>query len=96
MMNLNYQMILILYQTFKIISNLSLKHKTSTIVSPIQAYINGISQRLVFQIKNWYKLALQTPETMKLFSCTEKVIGKATSGEKVPSLEVVEIFFSPM
>ena len=31
------------------------------------------------------------PETMKLFGSTKKLIDKTKSGEKVPSLEVVEV-----
>ena len=45
----------------------------------------------MFKIKDGYKLELQTPETMKLFGNTEKLIDKTKNGEKVPSLEVVEV-----
>ena len=45
----------------------------------------------VFKIKYWYKLELQTPEIMKLFSNTKKLIDKTKNGERVPSLEVVEV-----
>ena len=43
--------------------------------------------------KYGYKLELQTPETMKLFVSTKKLIGKKKyhKGEKVPLLEVVEV-----
>ena len=68
------------------------KHETVTIIPPIHFYINGNNNRLVFKIKNWYKLELQTPETMKLFGSREKLIGKTKNGEKVPSLEVFKIF----
>ena len=44
----------------------------------------------MFKIKDGYKLELQTPETMKLFGSTKKLIEKK-NGEKVPSLEVVEV-----
>ena len=30
-------------------------------------------------------------ETMKLFGCAKKLIDKTNNGEKVPSLEVVEV-----
>ena len=53
--------------------------------------INRINNRLVFKIKDGYKLELQTPETMKLFDSTIKLIEKTKNGEKVPSLEVVEV-----
>ena len=45
----------------------------------------------MFKIKNEYKLELQTPESMKLFGSTKKLIDKTNNGEKVPSLEVVEV-----
>ena len=44
----------------------------------------------MFQIKNGYKLELQTPETMKLFGSTKKIIDKTKNGENVPSLEIHE------
>ena len=43
----------------------------------------------MFKIKD--KLELQTPETMKVFASTKKLIGKTKNREKVPSLEVVEV-----
>ena len=46
----------------------------------------------MFEIKDGYKLELQTPETIKLFGSTKKLINKTKNGEKVPSLEVVEVF----
>ena len=45
----------------------------------------------MFKIKDEYKLELQTPETMKLFGSTKKLIDKTKNGENVPSLEVVEV-----
>ena len=80
-MSLNYQMVLILFQIFKIILNLSLKsNETLTKISSIHVYINRINNRLVFKIKDGNKLELQMPETMKLFETI-----------KVPNLEVVEV-----
>ena len=67
------------------------KHKTLTTIPPIHVYINRIYNTLVFKIKDGYKLELQTPETMKLFGSTEKLIDKTENGEKVQSLEVVEV-----
>ena len=67
------------------------KHETLTIVPPIHLYINRINNRLVFKIKDRYKLELQTPKTMKSFGSTKKLIDKIRNGEKVPSLEVVEV-----
>ena len=45
----------------------------------------------MFNIKNRYKLELQTPETVKLLGSTKKLIKKNKNGESVPSLEVVEV-----
>ena len=43
-------------------------------------------------LEDGYKLQLQTPETMKLFGSTKKLIDKTKkNGQKVLSLEVVEI-----
>ena len=67
------------------------KHETLTIIPPIHVYINRINNRLVFKIKDGYKLELQRPEQKKLFGRTKKIIGKMKNGEKVPSLEVSEV-----
>ena len=56
----------------------------------IHIYINKIN-RLVFKIKDGYKLELQTPETIKIFRSTKKLIGKTKNGENVTSLEIVEV-----
>ena len=59
---------------------------------PFRLWISD--NRLVFKIKDGYKLELQMPETMKLFSSTKKVIDEINDGEKVRlevSLEVVEV-----
>ena len=42
-------------------------------------------------IKDGYKLEFQTPETMKLFGNTKKLMDKTKIRENVPSLEVVEL-----
>ena len=44
------------------------KHETLTTISLIHVYINRIGKRLVFKIKDGYKLELQRPETMKSFA----------------------------
>ena len=36
-------------------------------ILPIDVYINRIKNRLVFKVKDGYKLGLQMPETLKLF-----------------------------
>ena len=48
----------------------------------------------MFKIKDGYNLELQTPETMKLFGSTKKLIGKTKDGEIIKSLEVVDFSFS--
>ena len=47
----------------------------------------------MLKIKDGYKLKLRTPETMKLFVSTKKLIDKAKNGDNLPSLEVVEVVF---
>ena len=66
-MNLNWQMVLILSQIFKILlkmSGIAKKYETLTAIPIIHVYIKRIN-RLVFKIKDEHKLALQTYETMK-------------------------------
>ena len=46
---------------------------------------------LMFKIKDGYRLELQTPEIMKLFGSTKKLLDKIKNRENVPSLEVVEV-----
>ena len=57
----------------------------------IKIYSNKIKNRIVFKIKNGYKLELLTPETMKLLGSTKKVVDKDKNGENVPKLEIVEV-----
>ena len=45
----------------------------------------------MFKIKDGYKLGLQTPETMKIFGSTKKIIDKTKNGENVPRFAVVEV-----
>ena len=68
------------------------KHEKLIKIPTIHVYVNRINNRLVFKIKDGYKLELQTTETMKLFGCTKKLIGKTKNGENIPSLEAVELF----
>ena len=42
----------------------------------IKIYSNKIKNRIIFKIKNDYKLELLTPETMKLLGSTKKVLIK--------------------
>ena len=59
------------------------KHKALTRIPPIHVYIKMINYRLVFKIKDGYKLELQAPETMKLFSSTKKLIDEKKKMEKM-------------
>ena len=67
------------------------KQETLSAVPLIHVYMNRTNKRLVFKIKDGYKLELQTSETMNLFGSIKKLIGKTKNGEKVPSLQVVKI-----
>ena len=67
------------------------KHETLTENPSIQIYSNEIKNRIVFKIKNGYKLELLTSETMKLLGSTKKVAEKDKNGENVPKLEIVEV-----
>ena len=52
------------------------KHETLTTIPPIHVYISRINNRMVFKIKDGYKLQLQTPEAIKLFGSTKTLIDK--------------------
>ena len=67
------------------------KHVILTANPSIKIYSNKIKNRIVFKIKNGYKLELLTPETMKLLGTTKKVVDKDKNGENVPKLEIVEV-----
>ena len=67
------------------------KYETLTTIRLIQVYINRINNRLLFKVKDGYKLELQKPRTMKLFGSTKKLIDKTKNGKKIPSLEVAEV-----
>ena len=45
----------------------------------------------MFKIKDEYNLELQTPETMRLFGSTKKLVDKTKNVENVPSLEGAEV-----
>ena len=57
----------------------------------IKNYSNKIKNRIVFKIKNGYKLELLTPETMKLLGSINKVADKDENSENEPKLESVEV-----
>ena len=75
MMNLNYQMDLILHQIFIY----------------VYIHINKIENRITFKTKNGYTLELLTPETMKLLGSTKNKITKEKNSENVPHLEITEV-----
>ena len=47
------------------------KHETLTTIHPIHDCINRINNRIMFKIKDGYKIELQTPDTMKLSGSTK-------------------------
>ena len=49
------------------------KHETLSENPSIQIYPNKIKNRIIFKIKNGYKLELLTPETMKLLGRKKKL-----------------------
>ena len=67
------------------------KHETLTDNPSIKIYLNEIKNRIVFKIKNGYKLELLNPETMKLLGSTKNVVDKDKNSENVPKLESVEV-----
>ena len=91
MMNLNCQMVLIVSHIQDYIEFIIQKHEILTTIPPIHVYINRINNRLVFKIKDGYKLELEIPGTMKLFGSKKKLKDKTKIGENIPSLEVVEV-----
>ena len=92
MMNSNCQMVLIVSHIQDYIEFIIKKHEILTTIPPIHVYINRINNRLVFKIKDGYKLELEIPGTMKLFGSKKKILKDKTKiGENIPSLEVVEV-----
>ena len=62
------------------------KHETLITIPPVHGYINIINNRLMFKIKDKYKLNLQTPETRKLFWQHKNLIDKTKNVEKIVKL----------
>ena len=72
-------------------------HQTLTTVPPIHVYIYRINNRLMFKIKDGYKLELQISKIMKLFGSTKKTKKKKQNKkieQKKLSIEVVEVVLS--
>ena len=64
------------------------KHETLTDNPSIIIHSNRIKNRIVFKIKNGYKLELLTLETMKLLGGTKNVVDKDKNRENVPKLNL--------
>ena len=62
------------------------KQKTFSSNFLIHIYINRINHKLLFKIKDGYKLQLQTLGTIKFFGNNEAIIDRTKSGKNVPSL----------
>ena len=58
---------------------------------PVQIYQNKIKNRIVFKIKNGYKVKLLTPETMRLLGSTKRGVDKDKDDENVLKLESAEV-----
>ena len=56
MMNLDCQIVLILFYLKNYIEYFIKRHETLTSISPIHVYINRINNKLVFKIQDGYKL----------------------------------------
>ena len=56
MMNLDCQIVLILFYLKDYIEYIIKRHETLTSIPPIHVYINRINNRLVFKIQDGYKL----------------------------------------
>ena len=67
------------------------KHVILTDNPSIKIYLSKIKNRIIFKIKNGYKLELLTPETMKVLGSTKKIVDKDKNGENVSKLEIVEV-----
>ena len=66
-------------------------HETIADTAPILIYANNIINRIVFKIKNGYKLELLSEETFKLLGSTSSIIDKDKNSNTVPKLENVEV-----
>ena len=62
-----------------------------TIDPPIYIYIKRINNRLVFKLKDVYKLELQTQKTINLLSSKKESINQTKNCENVWIPEVVEV-----
>ena len=69
------------------------KYQINTLINnyPKKIYTNRIKNRIVFKMKTWYKLKLQTQETINFLGNTEKDISTAKNWENVSKLETTEV-----
>ena len=72
------------------------KHETLTTIPPVHVYISRINNGLVFKIKDGCKLELETPETIKLFVSTKKIIDATKKWKKRTKFRSSWGSFSPM
>ena len=79
-------MILILYQTFKILLNLSQNKETLPTNTSIHIYFSRINNKLVIKTEDGYKLDIETPENMKLFGSINELI------EKTKKVKICQVF----
>ena len=98
MMSLNCQTVLIQCQIFKVISSVSsenMEHYPRILTFKVSStgliIVNRINNRLVFKIKDRYKLELQIAESIKSFGSTKNLQTKQKHGENVRSLEVDKV-----
>ena len=57
----------------------------------MQIYTNKIKSRIIFEIKTGYKLALLSPEPIKLLGSTKKVVDQDKDKEDLSKLEFAEV-----
>ena len=67
------------------------KYKTLPAIILFISTSTGLIINECSKLINRYKLKLQTPETMKLFGSTKKIIDKTKNWENIPSLKGVEV-----
>ena len=70
------------------------KHETIADNSPIEIYINKITNQVVFKVKTGYKLELLSKEAMKLLGSTKSVdqdVDQDKNSKNVPKLKMVDI-----
>ena len=89
MINFNYLMDHILYQTIKII--LRKKHNKNIDNPSMRIYVNKILDRITFKIITGYYLEMLTPTITKLFGSIENKITEDKNGKNVLHLEITEV-----